>query len=79
MKGAPGGKAEVRPFISLSLADLSPLNPAPENHLLMVLKSYFDGGNQADSSEYDRISLATVCGTAKQWKRFDSAWGTCSF
>ncbi len=40
----------------------------------MVLKSYFDGSNQADSSEYDRISIATVCGTGKQWKRFDTAW-----
>jgi hypothetical protein len=40
----------------------------------MVLKSYFDGGNQADSSQYDRISLATVCGTANQWKRFEIAW-----
>jgi hypothetical protein len=26
----------------------------------MVLKSYFDGGNKADSSEYDHICLATV-------------------
>ena len=41
----------------------------------MVLKSYFDGGNQADSSQYDRITIATVCGTAKQWKRFEHAWG----
>lgn len=40
----------------------------------MVLKSYFDGSNQADSSEYDRISIGTVCGTGKQWKKFDTAW-----
>ncbi len=40
----------------------------------MVLKSYFDGSNQADSSEYDRISIATVCGTGKQWDRFQTAW-----
>ena len=36
----------------------------------MVLKSYFDGANQPD-----RIVLATVSGTIKQWKAFDSAWG----
>jgi hypothetical protein len=41
---------------------------------LMVVKSYFDGGNQADSSQYDRISIATVSGMGKQWKRFDTAW-----
>lgn len=40
----------------------------------MVLKSYFDGSNHADSSEYDRISVATACGTSKQWKRFDTEW-----
>ena len=40
----------------------------------MVLKSYFDGSNHADSSEYDRISIAVVCGTGKQWKKFDTAW-----
>lgn len=40
----------------------------------MVLKSYFDGSNQADRSEYDRMSIAAVCGTGKQWKRFDTDW-----
>lgn len=40
----------------------------------MVLKSYFDGSNHADRSEHDRISVGTVCGSAKQWKRFDTAW-----
>jgi hypothetical protein len=40
----------------------------------VVLKSYFDGSNHADSSHYDRISIATVCGTSKQWKKFDTAW-----
>jgi hypothetical protein len=56
------------------LSDLSLLNPPPEDHILVILKSYFDGSNHADSSEYDRISVATVCGTGKQWKRFDTAW-----
>jgi hypothetical protein len=69
-----GGKADVCHLISLSLADLSPLNPPPGDHLLVVLKSYFDGSNHADSSEYDRISIATVCGTGKQWKRFETEW-----
>lgn len=67
-------QAEMCSRISLSLVDLSPLNPPPEDHLLVVLKSYFDGSNQADSSEYDRISIATVCGTSKQWKKFDTEW-----
>ena len=40
----------------------------------MILKSYFDGGNQADSSQYDRVTLATACGTSDQWNMFESAW-----
>ncbi len=40
----------------------------------MVLKSYFDGGNQADSRQYDRITLATVCGTCEQWSGLESDW-----
>ena len=68
------GRVDVCSRISLSLVDLSPLNPPPEDHLLVVLKSYFDGSNKADSSEYDRISIATVCGTGKEWKRFDTEW-----
>lgn len=69
-----GGKLDVRPRISLSLADQSPRNSHPEDHLLVVLKSYFDGSNHADSSEHDRISIAAVCGTSKQWKKFDTEW-----
>ena len=40
----------------------------------MILKSYFDGGNQADSLQYDRITLATVCGMSEQWGNFAPAW-----
>jgi len=40
----------------------------------VALKSYFDGSNHADSSQYDRISIATVCGMREQWRRFDPAW-----
>jgi len=41
----------------------------------VVLKSYFDGGNQADSRQYDRISLAAICGIPEQWTRFEPEWG----
>lgn len=40
----------------------------------MILKSYFDGGNEANSQQYDRVTLATACGTLEQWEAFDSAW-----
>jgi hypothetical protein len=41
----------------------------------VILKSYLDGGNQPDRFEYDRITLALVCGSPNQWKRFEVAWG----
>ena len=40
----------------------------------MILKSYFDGGNQADSRQYDRVTLATACGTNVQWRPFEEEW-----
>lgn len=40
----------------------------------MVLKGYFDGGNQADSTQYDRITLATALGTCEQWSALEWSW-----
>jgi hypothetical protein len=43
-------------------------------HLLVVLRSYFDGGNKADSAQYDVVSLAAVSGTKDLWHRFEIDW-----
>lgn len=40
----------------------------------MVLKSYFDGANKADLSQYDRVVLATVSGDCEQWDGFIADW-----
>jgi hypothetical protein len=40
----------------------------------VVLKSYFDGGNQADSRQYDVVSLASVSGTFEEWRPFEKDW-----
>lgn len=40
----------------------------------MVLKSYFDGGNQDDSSQYDVVSLACVAAIDFDWLPFESDW-----
>jgi hypothetical protein len=58
------------------LEELSPLNPPPKEHWLVALKGYFDGGNQVDSTQYDRITLAVACGTGEQWTPCESAWNT---
>lgn len=39
-----------------------------------MVKSYFDGGNQADSALYRVLTLAAFCGNAEQWGRFDREW-----
>jgi hypothetical protein len=40
----------------------------------VILKSYFDGGNQADSTQYDVVTLAMLSGTLDQWRPLESAW-----
>jgi hypothetical protein len=41
----------------------------------VVFKSFFDGGNEADSTQYDFVSLASVSGTETQWRAFERDWG----
>jgi hypothetical protein len=58
-----------------SLCDLWPNNDKiPKGTLLVVLRSYFDGGNQADSRVYNVVSLAVVSGTKNEWKPFEKDW-----
>lgn len=40
----------------------------------VVLKSYFDVGNQADSRSYDVVSLSVVSGTWDEWMPFEKDW-----
>jgi hypothetical protein len=47
----------------------------PEGVMLVVLRSYFDAGNQADSREYDVLSLAVASGTLNEWGPFENEWG----
>jgi hypothetical protein len=54
-----------------SLASLSPTSCIPKDWWLVVLKSYFDGAQTANS---DRVTLACVCGTVDQWIPVELAW-----
>jgi len=38
---------------------------------LVVLKSYFDAGNKADSREYDVLFLAALSATEDEWGPFE--------
>lgn len=40
----------------------------------MALKSYFDGGNEANSREYDIVTLAAFSGSGIQWGNFEEHW-----
>jgi hypothetical protein len=42
--------------------------------LLVVMKSYFDGGNKADSEQYDVVSLAAASATSDEWDPFERDW-----
>jgi hypothetical protein len=41
----------------------------------VVLECYFDAANKP-TLEYDRVVLATVCGTPEQWKSLNADWDT---
>jgi hypothetical protein len=70
-----GGKADVRRIPQLSLNDLLATNALlGDGHLLVALKCYFDGSNEADSTQYDVVSLAGVSGTSEEWARFEADW-----
>jgi hypothetical protein len=40
----------------------------------MELITFFDGGKQADSAEYDVVTLAAVSGTPTEWAAFEGEW-----
>jgi hypothetical protein len=58
----------------LSLSDLSPLANIPKDHLLVAFKAFFDGGNEADSTQYDIVTLAALAGDAIHWRNFERQW-----
>lgn len=59
---------------SFSLMDLLPNNYIIGDVEFMVLRSYFDGGNQDDSSQYETLSLASVSAIHDDWIRFEIDW-----
>lgn len=40
----------------------------------MLVKAYFDGGNQPDSTQYDTVTLATIVGRMTELKPFERDW-----
>lgn len=40
----------------------------------MILRSYFDAGNQANSRQYDVVSLAVSSATTDEWGPFETDW-----
>jgi len=51
-----------------------PITVGLEGNFFVVLKSYFDGGNQADSTQYEYLTLATVSGSKHEWIPFERDW-----
>jgi hypothetical protein len=43
------------------------------DYLIMALdlECYFDTGNQADSQEYESVTLSVISGTPKQWRKLE--------
>jgi hypothetical protein len=45
-----------------------------EGEIFMLLKGFYDGGNEANSQQYDYVTLAAFFGRPSEWKPFDRAW-----
>src|ERR1035438_3888915 len=58
----------------LGLQQLSATNLVTGRRLMVVLKSYYDGGNQADSLQYKILTLGGLAGNDKGWPLFESSW-----
>jgi hypothetical protein len=69
-------RVQVARAVQFSLSDLLPIHYGiiQKDHCFMILKSFFDGGNQADSTKHDVVSLASVSGTLDQWRSFERDW-----
>jgi hypothetical protein len=59
---------------SLSLIDLSPTALVRKGIVFVAFRSYFDGGNQADISQYHTVTLAAITGTHIQIVNFEDRW-----
>jgi hypothetical protein len=46
-----------------------------KDQVMVVLECYFDGSNQANSQEYDVLTLGCIAGTEEQWRKCLSKWG----
>lgn len=57
----------------LSLSDLSPTVLTQED-LLVAFRSFFDGGNQADASQYKTLTLSALTGTKIQTDHLEKQW-----
>jgi hypothetical protein len=75
MKEFSMSNAAAATAVQFSLIDLLPhYGIIQKDHLAMVLKGFFDGGNQADSKQYDVVTLASISGTLDQWKQPQRDW-----
>lgn len=42
--------------------------------MALDLECYFDGGNQADSRQYDYVTLSVISGIPRQWRKLEQEW-----
>ena len=70
-------RVQVPHAVQFSLIDLLPhYGIIQKDHIAMVLKGFLDGGNEADSTRYDVVALASIYGTLDQWKQPQRDWKT---
>jgi hypothetical protein len=71
----PAGKQDSTvEYPQFGLLDLSPVSSVSEDELFVILKGYFDGGNRADSTRYNTVTLACLFGGTTECKVLEDLW-----
>lgn len=60
--------------ISLSVRRLSAVSNPPEGRVVIVLKPYYDCGNDINSELYDIVTLAGYSARERDWPSFEDRW-----
>jgi hypothetical protein len=60
----------------LNVRRLSPISNPPEGRIVIVLKAFYDHGNDINSELYDIVTLAGYSAREKDWPAFENRWKT---
>jgi hypothetical protein len=58
----------------IDIINLSVFPNPRDNHIMVMLRAYFDNSGQEDDPQHKVCSLAGFVTTVKKWRKFDKLW-----